>query len=144
MPNRHGFKPCQNRSGTAQSRNQKGRGFFLERLFPFPSRDVALFLRVDLDKGLFHFDNSYRPCPLVQQYIGISVKKPLQRFQLMNDVCYEKVIGVAGKHQVLIFVHSRKETTNTTRAIRDFVLANNTLGRFLKEDSASHEILRSN
>ncbi|KAF5776704.1 putative RNA helicase [Helianthus annuus] len=104
--------------------------------------DVALFLRVDLKKGLFYFDNSYRPCPLAQQYIGITVKKPLQRFQLMNDICYEKVISVAGKHQVLIFVHSRNETTKTARAIRDTALANNTLGIFLKDDSASREILR--
>ncbi|KAJ4702368.1 DExH-box ATP-dependent RNA helicase [Melia azedarach] len=105
--------------------------------------DVALFLRVDLGKGLFHFDNSYRPVPLSQQYIGIQVKKPLQRFQLMNDLCYEKVMAVAGKHQVLIFVHSRKETAKTARAIRDTALENDTLGRFLKEDSASREILQS-
>ncbi|GFQ00264.1 U5 small nuclear ribonucleoprotein 200 kDa helicase [Phtheirospermum japonicum] len=104
--------------------------------------DVALLLRVG-EKGLFHFDNSYRPVPLAQQYIGITVKKPLQRFQLMNDVCYEKVISVAGKHQVLIFVHSRKETTKTARAIRDAALANDTLGKFLKEDSASREILQA-
>ncbi|CAK9183443.1 unnamed protein product [Ilex paraguariensis] len=105
--------------------------------------DVALFLRIDLKKGLFHFDNSYRPVPLAQQYIGITVKKPLQRFQLMNDVCYDKVISVAGKHQVLIFVHSRKETAKTARAIRDAALANDTLGKFLKEDGASREILQS-
>nr|XP_023876116.1 DExH-box ATP-dependent RNA helicase DExH12-like [Quercus suber]XP_023876117.1 DExH-box ATP-dependent RNA helicase DExH12-like [Quercus suber] len=106
--------------------------------------DVALFLRIDTKKGgLFHFDNSYRPVPLSQQYIGITVKKPLQRFQLMNDVCYEKVMAVAGKHQILIFVHSRKETAKTARAIRDTALANDTLGRFLKEDSASREILHS-
>ncbi|XP_019185003.1 PREDICTED: DExH-box ATP-dependent RNA helicase DExH12-like [Ipomoea nil] len=105
--------------------------------------DVAVFLRVDLQKGLFHFDNSYRPVPLAQQYIGVTVKKPLQRFQLMNDVCYEKVIAVAGKHQVLIFVHSRKETAKTARAIRDAALGNDTLGKFLKEDSASREILQS-
>lgn len=104
--------------------------------------DVALFLRVDLEKGLFHFDNSYRPVPLSQQYIGITVKKPLQRFQLMNDVCYEKVMAVAGKHQVLIFVHSRKETAKTARAIRDTAFANDTLSRFLKEDAASREILQ--
>ncbi|GJZ33908.1 DExH-box ATP-dependent RNA helicase DExH12-like protein, partial [Tanacetum coccineum] len=103
--------------------------------------DVALFLRADLDKGLFHFDYSLRPVPLAQQYIGITVKKPLHRFQLLNDICYEKVLGVAGKHQVLIFVHSRKETTKTARAIRDTALANDTLGIFLKEDSASREIL---
>ncbi|KAK8661996.1 hypothetical protein V6N13_091584 [Hibiscus sabdariffa] len=105
--------------------------------------DVALFLRVDLEKGLFHFDNSYRPVPLSQQYIGITVKKPLQRFQLMNDICYEKVMAVAGKHQVLIFVHSRKETAKTARAVRDTALANDTLSRFLKEDAASREILQS-
>ncbi|KAL7117148.1 hypothetical protein ACP275_03G053900 [Erythranthe tilingii] len=105
--------------------------------------DVAVFLRVKLEKGLFHFDNSYRPVPLAQQYIGITVKKPLQRFQLMNDVCYEKVVGVAGKHQVLIFVHSRKETSKTARAIRDTALEKDTLGKFLKEDSASREILQS-
>ncbi|CAH9084541.1 unnamed protein product [Cuscuta europaea] len=105
--------------------------------------DVAVFLKVDLKKGLFHFDNSYRPVPLDQQYIGITVKKPLQRFQLMNDVCYEKVMDNAGKHQVLIFVHSRKETAKTARAIRDTALANDTLGKFLKEDSVSREILQS-
>lgn len=105
--------------------------------------DVAVFLRVDLKKGLFHFDNSYRPVPLAQQYIGITVKKPLQRFQLMNDVCYEKVISIAGKHQVLIFVHSRKETSKTARAIRDTALANDTLGKFLKEDSLTRELLQS-
>ncbi|KAL3734464.1 hypothetical protein ACJRO7_023766 [Eucalyptus globulus] len=105
--------------------------------------DVALFLHVDVNKGLFYFDNSYRPVPLSQQYIGITVRKPLQRFQLMNDVCYEKVVAAAGKHQVLIFVHSRKETAKTARAIRDSALANDTLGRFLKEDGVSREILQS-
>lgn len=116
--------------------------------------DVALFLRVhgkkgDDDKkdkkvqGLFYFDNSYRPVPLAQQYIGITVKKPLQRFQLMNEICYEKVMDVAGKHQVLIFVHSRKETAKTARAIRDTAIAKDTLSRFLKDDSASREILQS-
>uniref|UniRef100_A0A1J3DRP2 RNA helicase n=1 Tax=Noccaea caerulescens TaxID=107243 RepID=A0A1J3DRP2_NOCCA len=105
--------------------------------------DVALFLRVDLKKGLFKFDRSYRPVPLHQQYIGISVKKPLQRFQLMNDICYQKVLAGAGKHQVLIFVHSRKETAKTARAIKDTAMANDTLSKFLKEDSVSRELLQS-
>ena len=59
--------------------------------------DVAAFLRVKPDKGLFYFDNSFRPCPLAQQYIGVSVKKPLQRFQLMNEICYKKVYLVCIK-----------------------------------------------
>lgn len=76
--------------------------------------DVAAFLRVDPEKGLFFFDNSFRPCPLEQQFIGITVRKPLQRFQLMNEICYEKVAERAGKHQILVFVHSRKETAKAS------------------------------
>ena len=30
----------------------------------------------------------------------MSVKKPLQRFQLMNEITYNKVLDCAGKHQV--------------------------------------------
>ena len=50
--------------------------------------DVAAFLRVEPSKGLFHFDNSYRPVPLQQQYIGITEKKAIRRFQLMNEIVY--------------------------------------------------------
>ena len=105
--------------------------------------DVATFLRVNPDKGLFYFDNSYRPCPLAQQYIGVTAKKPLQRFQLMNEICYEKVMDSAGKHQVLIFVHSRKETAKTAKFVKDEAMRNETLMRILKDDSASREILET-
>lgn len=62
--------------------------------------DVATFLRVNPDKGLFFFDNSFRPVPLQQQYIGITEKKAIKRFQLMNEICYEKVLEQAGRNQV--------------------------------------------
>eukprot|EP00164_Ancoracysta_twista_P005304 GFYU01007260.1.p1 GENE.GFYU01007260.1~~GFYU01007260.1.p1 ORF type:complete len:2145 (-),score=864.44 GFYU01007260.1:262-6696(-) len=102
--------------------------------------DVATFLRVD--KGLFHFDNSYRPVPLQQQYIGFTEKKAIKRFQLMNEVTYEKVMDHAGKSQVLVFTHSRKETAKTARAIRDLAIENETIGRFIPAGSASSEILQ--
>eukprot|EP00879_Flechtneria_rotunda_P006108 GHRR01006421.1.p1 GENE.GHRR01006421.1~~GHRR01006421.1.p1 ORF type:complete len:1855 (+),score=687.13 GHRR01006421.1:742-6306(+) len=105
--------------------------------------DVATFLRVKPDKGLFFFDNSFRPCPLAQQYIGITIKKPLQRFQLMNDICYNKVLECAGKHQVLIFVHSRKETAKTAQYLKQMALNNDDLAKFMREDSASREILQT-
>lgn len=104
--------------------------------------DVAAFLRVDPKEGLFFFDNSFRPVPLEQQFIGITEKKAVKRFQLMNDIVYEKVIEHAGKNQVLVFVHSRKETGKTARAIRDMCLEKDTLGLFLREGSASTEVLR--
>ena len=62
--------------------------------------DVATFLRIDLKEGLHFFDNSFRPVPLEQQFIGITEKKAIKRFQLMNDIVYEKVIEHAGKNQV--------------------------------------------
>lgn len=45
--------------------------------------------------------------------------------------------------KVLVFVHSRKETGKTARAIRDICLEKDTLGSFLREGSASMEVLRS-
>ena len=44
--------------------------------------------------------------------------------------------------QVLVFVHSRKETGKTARAVRDMCLEKDTLGLFLREGSASTEVLR--
>jgi pre-mRNA-splicing helicase BRR2 len=80
---------------------------------------------VNPSKGLFHFDGSYRPCPLQQQYIGVTEKKAIKRFQIMNEICYEKLVdqqvavaGKSSKNQVIIFVHSRKETVKTARVMR--------------------------
>ena len=39
-------------------------------------------------------------------------------FRSEAQIVYEKALGNAGKHQVLIFVHSRKETAKTARAMR--------------------------
>jgi pre-mRNA-splicing helicase BRR2 len=47
-------------------------------------QDVAAFMRVDASKGLFFFDNSFRPVPLQQQYIGITEKKAIKRLQVIN------------------------------------------------------------
>ena len=106
-------------------------------------QDVATFLRVNVKEGLFYFDNSYRPVPLEQQFIGVSEKKAVKRHQLMNEVVFKKVMNHAGKNQVLVFVHSRKETGKTARALRDMCLDKDTLGMFLKEGSASTEVLRT-
>uniref|UniRef100_A0A669F6W3 U5 small nuclear ribonucleoprotein 200 kDa helicase n=1 Tax=Oreochromis niloticus TaxID=8128 RepID=A0A669F6W3_ORENI len=89
--------------------------------------DVATCLRVDPAKGLFYFDNSFRPVPLEQTYVGITEKKAIKRFQIMNEIVYEKIMEHAGKNQVLVFVHSRKETGKTARAIRDMCLEKDTL-----------------
>ncbi|KIJ15196.1 hypothetical protein PAXINDRAFT_169339 [Paxillus involutus ATCC 200175] len=104
-------------------------------------QDVATFLRVDESKGLFYFDASYRPCGLQQQFIGVTEKKAIKRFQVMNEVCYEKVLDQAGKNQTLVFVHSRKETAKTARFIRDMAIEKETITQFVRPDSATREIL---
>jgi len=72
-------------------------------------RDVASFLRVDPTKGMFHFDGSYRPCPLRQEFVGITEKKAIKQLKTMNDVTYTKVLEHVGekRNQMIIFVHSR-------------------------------------
>jgi pre-mRNA-splicing helicase BRR2 len=62
--------------------------------------------------------------------------------KIMDDIVYEKVLQYAGKEQLLVFVHSRKETGKTARKLRDMALDNDTLGFFMKEGSASHAVLR--
>ena len=60
----------------------------------------------------------------------------------MHNIVYEKVLEQAGKNQVLIFVHSRKETAKTAKTVRDMALEGDTLGMFIKEGSATREILQ--
>ncbi|PKA61162.1 DEAD-box ATP-dependent RNA helicase ISE2, chloroplastic [Apostasia shenzhenica] len=80
--------------------------------------EVAQFLRVNAETGLFFFDSSYRPVPLSQQYIGISEKDFAKRIQLFNKICYEKVVdSVKQGHQAMVFVHSRKDTGKTARML---------------------------
>ena len=106
-------------------------------------RDVASFLRVDPLKGLFHFDGSFRPCPLKQEFIGVTDKKAIKQLKTMNDVCYTKVLEQVGtnKNQMLIFVHSRKETAKTAKYIRDKALEMETIGQILRTDAASRAVL---
>ncbi|KIY72493.1 putative RNA helicase [Cylindrobasidium torrendii FP15055 ss-10] len=105
-------------------------------------QDVATFLRVDESKGLFYFDASYRPCGLQQQFVGITEKKAIKRYQVTNEVCYEKVLEQAGKNQTLVFVHSRKETAKTAKFLRDSAVDKETITQFVKADGATREILQ--
>ena len=54
-------------------------------------RDVAAFLGVNPDAGLFYFDASYRPVPLEMQFVGVSEKNALAARNIQDDVCYDKV-----------------------------------------------------
>ncbi|ORM42239.1 U5 small nuclear ribonucleoprotein helicase [Babesia sp. Xinjiang] len=103
--------------------------------------DIAEFIKVNPERGLFYFGNHYRPVGLEQRYIGIKEKKAVKRYNCMNEIVYERVMEDAGKNQILVFVHSRKETARTAKLIRDMAFKTDNLSLFLHSDSASREIL---
>eukprot|EP01126_Amoeba_proteus_P023089 TRINITY_DN23244_c0_g1_i1.p1 TRINITY_DN23244_c0_g1~~TRINITY_DN23244_c0_g1_i1.p1 ORF type:complete len:183 (-),score=39.85 TRINITY_DN23244_c0_g1_i1:127-603(-) len=49
----------------------------------------------------------------------------------------------ATSNNVLVFVHSRKETATTAQMLRDKAIADNTIGKYVGDDAAVREILRS-
>ena len=126
-----------------QRMEQTGDYIRLVRLFAtLPNyQDMATFLRVDQLRGLFYLDASYQPCGLQQQFISVTEKKAIKRFQIMNEACYEKLLDQAGKNQTLVFVHSHKETTKTSRFIHDIAIKKETITQFIHPDSAMQEIL---
>ncbi|SCM03506.1 pre-mRNA-splicing helicase BRR2, putative [Plasmodium chabaudi adami] len=105
--------------------------------------DVGIFLRADPKEGIFYFDYSFRPVQLEQYYIGLKEKKGIKKYNLMNEITYEKVLEEAGKNQMLIFVHSRKETYRTAKILIDKFVKNDNLNLFLMDKKISSEILLS-
>jgi activating signal cointegrator complex subunit 3 len=92
-------------------------------------KDVASFLRVHPTRGLFHFGPEHRPVPLQQQFIGINDIKPRFRYDSkMNEVCYDVVCDSLERgYQVMVFVHSRKGTGETARALAEIASKRNQL-----------------
>ncbi|KAF8812579.1 Sec63-domain-containing protein [Phlegmacium glaucopus] len=84
-------------------------------------KDVAEFLSVSLYKGLFYFDSSFRPVPLEQHFLGIKGKAgSLQSRKNLDQVTFQKVSELVAKgHQVMVFVHARKETVKAAMNLRE-------------------------
>ncbi|KAG8886513.1 hypothetical protein FRB97_003024 [Tulasnella sp. 331] len=86
--------------------------------------DVADFLRVSRYAGLFYFDSSFRPVLLEQHFIGIKgkINTPTQKRNL-DRITHEKVAELVKEgHQVMVFVHARKETVKSAMALKEAVL----------------------
>lgn len=81
--------------------------------------DVADFLKVNKMAGMFFFDQSFRPVPLEQHFIGVKGKPgSKQSRDNIDSVAYEKVRDMMERgHQVMVFVHSRKGTVMTARML---------------------------
>lgn len=98
--------------------------------------DVADFLRVSRQTGLFYFDSSFRPVPLEQHFLGIKGKPGSQQARKNLDrVAYDKVAALVEQgHQVMVFVHARKETVKTAMALKEMAMTEGTIDDFSCED----------
>ncbi|CAA7259895.1 unnamed protein product [Cyclocybe aegerita] len=110
-------------------------------------RDVAEFLRkpsVSRYKGLFYFDASFRPIPLEQHFLGIKGKAgSAQSRKNFDDVTFQKVSQlVAEGHQVMVFVHARKETVKSAMALRDMTVLEGVTENFSCEDHPQFSFFR--
>lgn len=81
--------------------------------------DVADFLKVNRYAGMFYFDASFRPVPLEQHFVGVKGKAGTKHSKDNLDlVAFEKVKDMLQHgHQVMVFVHSRKDTVATARTL---------------------------
>jgi len=105
--------------------------------------DVATFLRVDKRKGLFFFGPEHRPVPLQQTFIGVTAhtKDRFKREKKMDDVCYEIVSdALRHGHQVMVFVHSRKGTGTTAKALAERAAMNGELERLFIGDEGEDDV----
>ena len=55
--------------------------------------DVALFLRVNPQSGLFHFGPAYRPVPLTQTFVGVTTPNAQKRKDDMLEIAYDKALA---------------------------------------------------
>ncbi|KAL5815738.1 hypothetical protein ACOSQ4_026379 [Xanthoceras sorbifolium] len=105
--------------------------------------EVAQFLRVNPDMGLFFFDSSYRPVPLAQQYIGISEQNFMARNELLNEICYKKVVdSLRQGHQAMVFVHSRKDTVKTAEILGELARKYEDLELFQNETHPQFQLIK--
>lgn len=79
--------------------------------------DVADFLKVNRMAGLFYFDASFRPVPLEQHFIGVKGKTGTKSSRdNIDQTAFDKVKDMLEcGHQIMVFVHSRKDTVNSAR-----------------------------
>ncbi|KAF9247180.1 Sec63-domain-containing protein [Melanogaster broomeanus] len=106
--------------------------------------DVADFLSASRHTGLFYFDASFRPIPLEQHFIGIRGKPGSpQSKRNLDRVTFEKVSELVRQgHQVMVFVHARKETVKAARTLKDDATAEGTLEDYSCQDHPQWNFFR--
>lgn len=106
--------------------------------------DVADFLRVNPYVGLFFFDSSFRPVPLEQHFIASKGKPGSQQSRDNLDIAtFDKTLDLIKEgHQVLIFVHARKDTVKTAQMLRERAIEESETSYFDVSDNPSLEAFK--
>ena len=95
--------------------------------------DVAEFLKVNPQQGLFYFDGTFRPVPLSQKYYGVKGGKATSSLvrERMDEVMFENIEPVLQDgRQVMVFVHARKDTIRTAFSVKELALQFGVSGLF--------------
>ncbi len=102
--------------------------------------DVGTFLRARPSSGIFYFGPEYRPVPLEQTFIGVIPKQRTRQQALMMRVTYERALkSVREGHQVMVFVHARKDTVRTAEGILDLATRDGTMDEFSTAAVEAHK-----
>lgn len=97
--------------------------------------DVADFLGVNRQVGMFYFDQCFRPKPLEQQLLGCRGKAgSKQSRENIDTVAYDKLLDMIQRgYQVMVFVHARKETVKSSRTFIRMAQENHDVDLFAPE-----------
>ncbi|KAK6341694.1 hypothetical protein TWF696_008762 [Orbilia brochopaga] len=106
--------------------------------------DVAMFLKVNPLQGLFYFDQSFRPVPLEQHFVGVKGKPGSKTSnENLERVSFEKVRQMLEQgHQVMVFVHSRKDTVKTARILHEMAIDEQCADLFDNTEHPKYDILK--
>jgi len=105
---------------------------------------VKLTPRVNRYTGLFFFDASFRPVPLEQHFIGVKGKpRSATQMRNMDQVVFDKVFDLVREgHQVMVFVHARKETVKTAQKLKEMATEEGGLDAFDTRDHPKFGLYR--
>lgn len=77
---------------------------------------VAQFMQAKVH----YFGPEHRPVPLIQQFIGVAARNKFAREARLNQECFKVVKDSLERgYQVMVFVHSRKGTSDTAQELAD-------------------------
>lgn len=92
--------------------------------------DVAEFLHVNTDpgKGLFYCDDSFRPVPLTQRFLGVTIQNRSKALEKIYELAYDRcIVELKNFKQAMVFVHSRRDTLVTAEKIIELATLNRTI-----------------